>query len=315
MGSNLFNSNVNKGLPAAPQGHNLGNLGWDAQSPTNDWLNNFRPDSAQWQGGGGDNRWGGGPGTPGRLGQDQWWNSQTGQVEYTDRPGLSATGLTGTNQTSIWSIDPITGNKVINMDAIRGMMQGGGGGGGDYQNYQVSDYGGGNISPGEGYGGYEYKDAMVDPSAAIAAQEYGLQENMQADFAKAGGRAGASGFNMSTPYMSQLGEAARMASQDRNAIAMQYQYDASSRAADREQQQEMQAAQYDFGGWQQHGNWDMQAQMQNQQSAFNEWMATNQWGFQDNQGQNQWNQQQQQYNQQNQYNQQQMLMNLMGGGF
>jgi hypothetical protein len=89
---------------------------------------------------------------------------------------------------------------------------------------------------------------------------------------------------------------------------MGYQYDASSRAADREQQQEMQAAQYDFGGWQNQYQGDLQSQMFNESNNMNRWQLQNQFGFQDNQGQNQWNQQ-------NQYNQQQMLMNLMGGGF
>ena len=135
---------------------------------------------------------------------------------------------------------------------------------------------------------------------------------MQADFAKAGQRAGDSGFNMSTAYSGQLGEAARKASQDRNAIAMGYQYDASSAAADREQQQQMQAAQQDFGGWQTGYQGGMQADMFNESNNMNRWQLENQFGFQDNQGMNQYNQQQDQYNQQNQ---QQMLMSLMGGGF
>jgi len=191
------------------------------------------------------------------------------------------------------------------MAALRGMV---GGSQGGYQKYGMSDYGGGDVSPGEGWGGYEYKDAMVDPSAVIAAQEYQLQDNMQADFAQAGARSGASGFDMSTPYTAQLGEAARKASQDRNAIAMQYQYDASSRAADREQQQEMQSAQHAFGGWDTGYQGDLQSQMFNEANNMNRWQFENQLGFQDNQGQNQWNQN-------NQYNEQQMLMSLMGGLF
>ena len=278
-------------------GHDLENRwGWTPDSPNRDWIDNFEPNAAGWQGG-----FGGG--APGRLGQELMWNSRTGEESWVNRPGLDINGQ------SFAGWDPVTGNQFVNMDQM-GFGGGGAGGGGGYQNYQMSDYGGGNVTPGEGYQGFDYDSigSGIDPSAVIAAQEYKLQEAMEGDMARAGGRAGASGFAMSTPYANQLGEAARSASNDRNALTMQYQYDAAQAQAQRDLAQQQQAAQLDFGGWQTGYQGDLQSQMFNSGQGFDQWALQNQFGMQDNQGQNYWNQQQQ--NQQ-----QQMLMGLLGGMF
>ena len=87
---------------------------------------------------------------------------------------------------------------------------------------------------------------------------------------------------------------------------MQYQYDAAQAQANRDLQQQLQAGQHDFGSWQTGYQGDLQSQMFNSGQGFDEWMAQNQWGFQDNQGQNL-------FNQQNQMNQQNMLAQILGG--
>ncbi|MHC4363065.1 MAG: hypothetical protein ACYSTZ_09570, partial [Planctomycetota bacterium] len=124
--------------------------------------------------------------------------------------------------------------------------------------------------------------------------------------ARAGGRAGQSGFAMSTPYANELGEAARKASQDRNALTLQYQYDAAQAQAQRDLAQQQQAAQLDFGGWQTGYGGDLQAQMFNAGQGMDYWKNINAMGFADNQGMNQWNQQQGQQGQQ-------FLAGLLGG--
>ena len=187
-------------------------------------------------------------------------------------------------------------------------LMGKAGGGGGYENYQMTDYAGGNVTPGEGYQGFDYSTigSGIDPGAVIAAQEYGLKDAMMGDFAQAGGRAGQSGASMSTPYANQLGEAARKASQDRNALTMQYQYDAAQQQAQRDLAQQLQAGQNDFGGWQTGYQGDLNAQMFNSGQGYDAWALQNQFGMMNNQGQNQ-------YNQQNQMNQQSFLANLLGG--
>jgi hypothetical protein len=135
---------------------------------------------------------------------------------------------------------------------------------------------------------------------------------MEGDMARAGGRLGQSGFAMSTPYAAELGSAARKASQDRNAITMQYQYDAAQQQAQRDLAQQLQAAQIDFGGWQTQGGWDMQGQLANQNQAAQQWMLQNQMGMQNTQMQNQYGYDQ--YGDQ-QNMQQQMLAQILGGLF
>jgi hypothetical protein len=118
---------------------------------------------------------------------------------------------------------------------------------------------------------------------------------------------------MSTPYANQLGEAARKASQDRNALTLQYQYDAAQAQAARDLAQQQQAAQLDFGGWQTGYQGDLQSQMFNAGQNLQQWGMQNQFGWGDVQGQNAWNMQQNQMNQQNQMMQQQWLAQLLGG--
>ena len=110
---------------------------------------------------------------------------------------------------------------------------------------------------------------------------------------------------MSTPYMGELGAAARKASQDRNAMSMQYQFQAAESQAARDRSQQEQAANLDFGGWETNYQGDLQSQMFNAGQGFDQWAMENQFGFQDNQGQNL-------YNQQNSNNMMSMLQQMMG---
>lgn len=280
------------------QGQNLGSAGWSPESPMRNWLDQYQPDQMGWTGGG-DSPWGAG-GDPGHQGQDFQYNPRTGEMEYTNRAGLSLEG-----GDSIWRIDPVTGDKVINPQAIMQWMNGGGEGG--HQDYKMTDRQGGEVTPGEGYQGFDYESigSGIDPQAVIEAQEYGLQERMQGDMAQAGARAGQSGFAMSTPYMGELGEAARKASQDRTALTMQYQSAAAENQATRDRSQQEQAANLDFGGWQGQYQGDLQSQMFNASNDMNAWAMENQYGFANNQGQNL-------YNQQNSNNMMNMLQQMMG---
>jgi hypothetical protein len=176
--------------------------------------------------------------------------------------------------------------------------------------YEMTEYSGPQITAPGAYGGFNYDTigSGIDPGSVIAAQEYKLQEAMEGDMARAGGRLGQSGFAMSTPYAAELGSAARKASQDRNAITMQYQYDAAQQQAQRDLAQQLQAAQIDFGGWQTQGGWDMQGQMANQQQAIQQWLLQNQMGMQNTQMQNQYGMDQNSM-------QQQMLAQILGGLF
>ena len=207
--------------------------GWNNQnSQQNQWQQGWSPDAASWS-----------QGAPGHQGQNLSYNPQTGEQSWLN----STEGLRFGNTNSgpggavgqAWYIDPNTGMKTINMKYIMDMMGGMGGGskgGGGYQNYTPTEGPGGQVTPGQGYGGFDYSaiGSGIDPSAVIAAQEYKLNEAMQGDFSKAGGRMGQSGYAMSTPYANALGDASRKASQDRNAITLQYQYDAAQQQAQRE---------------------------------------------------------------------------------
>ena len=287
--------------------------GWgNTASPNYQWQQNWRPDQAAWIGG-----------TPGRQGQTLSYNPQTGEQEWVNDPSGLSFGMgaghtsAGTGQVS-W-IDPTTGQRMIDPLAIQnafGLSGGGASGGANYQSYSGSPYsGGGDVTPGAGWGGYDYQQSSVDPSAVIAAQEPRLQEQMKADMAQAGARAGQSGFAMSTPYMGQLGEAARKAAQDRNALTMQYQYDAAQQDAARQQQQQMQAAQHAFGGWGTGYQGDLSAQMFNEGQNFQGWLANQQMGMQDARDRNQWNLAQQQMGQDQNLLNQQLMASLIGGLF
>jgi len=291
--------------------YNNPQMGWNNNnSQQTQWENNFSPDQASWVGN-----------APGHQGQSYAYNPQTGEQGWNNSTqGLvfgntnSGPGGTGT----AWYIDPTTGMKTINMDYINRMMgnMGGGGSSGQnsYQGYTPSDYQGGQVTPGAGYDGFDYSTigSGIDPGAVIAAQEPRLQEAMQADFSKAGGRMGQSGFAMSTPYANSLSEGARKASSDRNAITLQYQYDAAQAQAGRDLQQQLQAGQHDFGGWQTGYQGDLQSQMFNSGQDFDAWRMQNEIGLANNQGQNAWNMNE---NNQNQNSQQALWASIMGGMF
>jgi len=253
------------------------------------WQQSFMPDAANWQS----------YFNPNSPGMQNYFNPGTGGFTSNVTPGTgigyghSAYGAIGPDMLSY--TDPNTGSKMINpkalMNAFGGMF--GGGGGGGYQNYEMTAGPNTQVNAPGAWGGYNWDaQEMIDPSEVIAAQEYKLQEAMDADMARAGGRLGQSGMAMSTPYAGAVADSARKAAQDRNALTLQYQYQAATDAARRQQAQQMADAQMQFGGWQTQGGWDMQSQLANANNAMQQWMLENQFGFQDNQGMNQWNQQQ-----------------------
>jgi hypothetical protein len=215
-------------------------------------------------------------------------------------------------------LDPETGMTTYSMGALDPLLNKFGGGGQGQYTAQTYNGGGGGavpqVTPGAGYGGFDYDTigSGIDPGAVIAAQEYKLQDAMQADFAQAGGRLGQSGMAMSTPYANSLGQASRQASQDRNAITMQYQYDAAQQQAARDLAQQQQAASLDFGGWQTGYQGGLQSQIANQ----NAWLGNQ--GIQSQIGMFNTGQQNQagMYNNQNQNSmQQQILAQILGGMF
>ena len=282
----------------APQGS-----GWfNPADADNQWRQNMQPNQSAWSG----------P-APGHHGQQYSYNPQTGQGSWENAMGgFRFGGPNPYGHGAVSFTDPNTGMKQINPSALRamidslgGMFQGAGIGGAT--GYTPTDFEGQSINTPGAYGGFDYDSvgSGIDPSEVIAAQEYKLQEAMEGDMARAGGRIGQSGFAMSTPYANQLGEAARKASQDRNAITLQYQYDAAQQQAARDAAQQLQAAQFDFGGWQQGGNWGMQGQMFDQGQNFQKWLAENQFGMQNAQMQNQYGGNLQQ----------QLLMSIFGGMF
>jgi hypothetical protein len=169
------------------------------------------------------------------------------------------------------------------------------------------------VTPGAGWGGFDYETigSGIDPGAVIAAQEYRLQEAMEGDMAQAGARAGKSGFAMSTPYMDSLGAAARKASQDRNAITLQYQYDAAQQQAQRDLQQQLDAAKNAFGGWQTGYMGDLDAQKFNAGNALQQWLLENEMGMKNVDLQNQSSM----YNQQNEQALMNQILGMIGGLF
>jgi hypothetical protein len=288
----------------APQGTGCSN----PNAADTQWRMSMVPSAAQWRG----------P-APGHHGQSASYNPDTGQVSWENTSG--GTGITGGSSpygrdVTSW-IDPETGIQMSNpyvgartAMSIARQLGLDVNGGFQPQQYEMTAYSGPQVSAPGGYEGFDY-DAIgsgIDPSAVIAAQEYKLQEAMEGDMARAGGRMGQSGFAMSTPYANELGQAARKAAQDRNAITMQYQYDAAQQQAARDLAQQLQAGQHDFGGWQTQGGWDMQGQLANQNQAIQQWMLQNQMGMSNTDMQNQ-------YGMQNQNMQQQMLASILGGLF
>jgi len=244
------------------------------------WEQSFIPDQANWQ-----NYFN--PNSPGAM---NYYNPGTGEFTQNMQPGTGIyTGNFRQNGANMLSwVDPETGHRFINPNAMSGMF--GGQQQASYGGFNPSEFEQPQIQAPDAWGGYNWDaQEMIDPSEVIAAQEYKLQEAMDADMAKAGARLGQSGMAMSTPYAGAVADSARRAAQDRNALTLQYQYQAATDAARRQQAQQMADAQMEFGGWQTGGGWDMSAQQQNAQNAFNKWMAENQWAFQDRQAQNDWN--------------------------
>ncbi len=121
-GNGYNNQQMNQGLGglgATQWGHELGNQGWGADSPMRDWIGGFQPDSAGWQGAGG----GGGPG---HWGQDLGYNPRTGEQGY--RSNNTYMGIPqGMDQSFLAGIDPKTGNRYVNMNAMMSQFGGGGG--------------------------------------------------------------------------------------------------------------------------------------------------------------------------------------------
>ena len=275
--------------------------GWyNPNSPMEQWQNQFAPAGSAWESQGA---------MPGSFGGASWWNPQTGQ--QANQSGDVLAGYYG-NSNAIRSTNTNTGESYINPGALMDAMgMSGSGGGADYQGFTPSEFGGGQITPPGAYGGGNWDTSgMVDPSAVIEAYRPTMEANIGQGFAEAGNRLGASGFAMSTPYATALGDVERLARAQMNQRGLEYSYNAAESERAREMQAMMAQNAEMFGGRQQSGNWDMGAQGQNAQNAFNQWMAENQWGFQGNQQQNQFNQQNAM---QQQMQQQQMLASLLGG--
>ena len=310
----LQNQNQNQQGYTPPQG-------WgNTSSADYQWLQGFKPGELGWQGGD----------APGHIGQTGVWNPNTGEFDYINTAGGTGVltgGMTPYGPNALSYTDPNTGLQMTNLGALGGVMGslerafGGSfsGNAGQFnpQQYQMTEYSGPQINAPGGYGGFDYSTigSGIDPSKVIAAQEYRLQEAMEGDMARAGGRLGQSGMAMSTPYAAELGSAARKASQDRNALTMQYQYDASQQQAQRDLAQQLQAGQHDFGGWQTQGGWDMGAQMANQNQALQQWALQNQMGMGNVDMQNQYGYQGFQDQQNQQQMQQQMMASILGGLF
>lgn len=267
-------------------GFNPQAAGWfNPQNQMDQWQSQWQPEYTQWNS----------YMDPSQQGMQNWYNPFTGQTQSNVMPGLAigtAKGYGTLSDNMLKSIDPVTGSTIINPKVLQNMLGGFGfgGNGAGFQGYDITDAPQTNVSAPGAWGGYNWDaQEMIDPSEVIAAQEYKLQEALDADMAKAGARLGQSGMAMSTPYAGAVADSARKAAQDRNAITLQYQYDAAKDAAARQQAQQMADAQMAFGGWQTQGGWDMQSQLANAQNALARWQLQNQLGMQNTQMQNQWN--------------------------
>jgi hypothetical protein len=279
---------------------------YNQNSPMSQWQQGFAPPQAAWQGD-----------AVGHQGQSYSYNPMTGEGGWVNDYQNVALGG-GFKKGELWNIDPTTGTKHINPGAFSGIFGSLGIGGKsqewDPQTYSLTDMPEtGKVTPGAGWGGFDYDTigSGIDPGAVIAAQEYKLQEAMQGDMAQAGARAGKSGFAMSTPYMDSLGAAARKASQDRNAITMQYQYDAAQQQAARDLQQQLDAANKSFGGWQTGYMGDLDAQKFNAGGAMQQWLMQNEMGMKNVDLQNQASM----YNQQNEQALMNQILGMIGGLF
>jgi hypothetical protein len=222
-----------------------------------------------------------------------------------------------------------------------GSMGGGGGWGGQFQPTGAPGGGAGfSYGPWEGEGyvppeGWDERSidtaGMVDPSAVIASAQPGIMENMQNAFADAGARFGSSGM-VGTPYAAALGDASRNAANDIANITNQYQFQAATDAAQREQARQLAEYEGNLRGWAQAGDWQHQGQMADQDRDFGAWSQQGDWAYGANQSaqdramqqwmaQNDWRFQDYMQQQQFGYDQQQqmmqflpMLMQMMGGG-
>ena len=222
-----------------------------------------------------------------------------------------------------------------------GNMGGGGGWGGQFQPTGAPGGGGGfsygpwegsNYVPPEGWDERSIDTAgMVDPSAVIASAQPGIMEQMNNAFADAGVRFGSSGM-VGTPYASALGDASRNAANDIANITNQYQFQAATDAAQREQQRQLAEYEGNLRGWAQAGDWQHQGQMADQDRDFGAWSQQGDWQYGANQAgqdrnmqrwmaENNWRLQDYMQQQQFGYDQQQqmmqflpMLMQMMGGG-
>lgn len=159
---------------------------------------------------------------------------------------------------------------------------------GSFQGYTAGDFNGPQVSAPGAWGGYDIntpggwtpRDIDVNTTAtqdAINAQLPWIEEQRDLGFADAGARAGQSGFAMSTPYMESLGGVARQASNDTQAMAEQFLFQAEESARQREIQAEMQQLELEKQAWQQQGNWDMAAQVTEAQNSLASWQTQGGW--------------------------------------
>ena len=259
-------------------------MGWTNQnSPMNQWWQGFTPPEGQWQG----------PAT-GHQGQDYSYNPATGQGSWENSAGGVQIGGSNPygNNALTWT-DPFTGMQAINPGALQNLF-GSMGGGGGYQNYDMTNFQGGQMTAPEAYGGGDWSSPFgLSTEEVIESYRPQMQNEIDQGFAQAGNRLGASGFAISTPYAQKLGQVSDLATSKMNNMALQYGYDAAKFDRDQALARQMAQNQEGFAGWQQGGNWDMQAQQGNMNNAMQQWMMQQQIGLENNQGQNAYNNQQQ----------------------
>jgi hypothetical protein len=276
-----------------PQG-----AGWFNPSSAQDqWGANFEPAQAHWQG----------P-APDRHGQQYSFNPVTGQGSWENvAGGLSIGGSNPYGSGAVSWIDPHTGLRAVNPQALMGAFGFESQGGGQYNPYEMTDYSGSQVTAPGAYGGGDWsRPEALDAREVIESYRPLMEAEIGAGFAQAGNRMGQSGMAMSTPYAEALGRVEDLARNKMNMRTLEFGYDAAK--FDREQALARQMAENaeKYGAWQTHGGWDLSAQGMNVGNEMQRWMLENQLGFQGNQAQNLYNQNQQ--NQQNMF-----LANLLGG--
>jgi hypothetical protein len=250
----------------------------------------------------------------GHHGQQYSYNPFTGSGSWENAAGGFATsGVNPYGSGALSWIDPETGMQVLDFSKLSGLFGAGAGGGFNYNPYEMTSYGGGQIGVPDPYGGGSW-GRPEDLSAAEVIESYRpqMENEIAQGTAGAGARLGASGFAMSQPYAKAVADVEQLARANMNQRTLEYGYDATKFDRNQELARQMAQNQEKYNAWQTHGGWQQGANLANAGNAMQQWMFENQLGFQGNQQENQFNFQNQQMNQQN-INQ--MLAGLLGGMF